>query len=102
MVETGINARGVVVAGAAGKLAKSTVEGLAVGPTRVWPGGVAVARSIGDFEAGERVTGRPEVRQVSYWWGGRVDGHLCQVAIRSRQSSVPGSNDQQPAVVSDT
>ena len=37
---------------------------------RVWPGGLAMSRTIGDYEAGDIVTGQPEVQQV----GGRGGG----------------------------
>ncbi|CAD7697268.1 unnamed protein product [Ostreobium quekettii] len=35
-----------------------------VGPLRVWPGGVAVSRSVGDFECGSHVLPVPHIRQV--------------------------------------
>lgn len=48
-----------------GEVARSTVDGVPAGPIRVWPGGLAMARSIGDVDAGERVTAEPEICQVS-------------------------------------
>lgn len=39
-------------------------EGTGVGPLRVWPGGLAMSRTIGDYEAGDAVTATPEIRQV--------------------------------------
>lgn len=41
------------------------VDGKPVGPQRVWPGGLAMGRTIGDASAGAVVTCEPEVRQVS-------------------------------------
>jgi serine/threonine protein phosphatase PrpC len=53
-----------------GEVASSTVDGKPAGPIRVWPGGLAMARSIGDFDAGDRVLGKPDVRQVTIPSGG--------------------------------
>ena len=36
-----------------------------VGPLRVWPGGVAVSRSVGDFECGSHVLPVPHIRRVN-------------------------------------
>ena len=36
-----------------------------VGPLRVWPCGLAVSRSVGDYDCGAEVTAAPHVRQVS-------------------------------------
>eukprot|EP00983_Pelagomonas_calceolata_P122822 1160942-Pelagomonas_calceolata.AAC.3 len=41
----------------AGEIEQSEVDGKAVGQLRVWPGGLAMTRSIGDYEAGEPVIG---------------------------------------------
>ena len=35
-----------------------------VGPLRVWPCGLAVSRSVGDYDCGLEVTAAPHVRQV--------------------------------------
>lgn len=48
-----------------GEVATSTVDGKPAGPIRVWPGGLAMSRSIGDVDAGERVCAQPEVCQVT-------------------------------------
>jgi len=48
-----------------GEVATSTVDGKPAGPIRVWPGGLAMSRSIGDVDAGERVCAEPEVCQVT-------------------------------------
>jgi Protein phosphatase 2C len=53
----------VVAAGSA--VGPSAVEGKPVGPLRVWPGGLAMSRSIGDAAAGAAVVSDPEVRQVA-------------------------------------
>jgi hypothetical protein len=37
---------------------------MGVGPLRLWPGGLCVARSIGDMDAGVLVVPLPHVRQV--------------------------------------
>lgn len=56
-----------------GEVATSTVDGKPAGPIRVWPGGLAMARSIGDVDAGERVLADPEVKQVTIpLTGGRL------------------------------
>lgn len=49
----------------AGEIAQSTADGVPVGPLRVWPGGLAMSRTIGDLEGGDAVTAEPEVRQIS-------------------------------------
>lgn len=36
-----------------------------MGPLRVWPGGLAMSRSIGDAECGARVSADPEVVRVT-------------------------------------
>ena len=48
-----------------GEVASSTVDGRPAGPIRVWPGGLAMARSLGDVDAGERVKGEPDICQVT-------------------------------------
>ncbi|KIY94678.1 hypothetical protein MNEG_13285 [Monoraphidium neglectum] len=50
---------------AGGEIAPSSVEGVPAGPQRVWPGGLAMSRSIGDREAGDLVPAAPEVRQIT-------------------------------------
>ena len=40
------------------------VDGRPVGPQRVWPGGLAMGRTLGDASAGAVVTCEPEARQV--------------------------------------
>lgn len=73
-----------------------------VGPLRVWPGGVAVSRSLGDFECGSYVLCVPHIRQIiipptgcrlflasdglwDYFSGMRA----CRVARSSTLSKVP-------------
>ena len=46
------------------EVAQSTVEGMQVGPLRVWPGGLAMARTLGDSDAGDAVSPVPDVWQV--------------------------------------
>lgn len=73
-----------------------------VGPLRVWPGGVAVSRSVGDFECGSHVLPVPHIRQVVIpETGGRLlvasDGlwdyftgkRACRVARSSPLYKVP-------------
>jgi hypothetical protein len=56
-----------------GEVATSTVDGKPAGPIRVWPGGLAMSRSIGDVDAGDRVCAEPEVCQVTIpYEGARV------------------------------
>ena len=33
------------------EVSATTLEGKAVGPLRVWPGGLAMSRTLGDYEA---------------------------------------------------
>ena len=49
---------------AGAEVAQSEVDGKPVGPLRVWPGGLAMSRTIGDHEAGATCTCQPDVRQV--------------------------------------
>mmetsp|Transcript_29704 Transcript_29704/g.83736 ORF Transcript_29704/g.83736 Transcript_29704/m.83736 type:complete len:499 (+) Transcript_29704:95-1591(+) len=51
---------------AGAEVAQSCIEdGKGVGPLRVWPGGLAMSRTIGDACGGDVVTAMPEVRQVT-------------------------------------
>jgi hypothetical protein len=43
---------------------RAQVDGKPVGPQRVWPGGLAMGRTLGDASAGSVVTCEPEARQV--------------------------------------
>ncbi|KAK9918098.1 hypothetical protein WJX75_001295 [Coccomyxa subellipsoidea] len=52
------------------EVVSSCLEGRPVGPLRVWPGGLAMSRTLGDHEAGAVVTAEPEVRQVTLPIGG--------------------------------
>ncbi len=47
-----------------GEVAWAQVEGKGVGPLRVWPGGLAMGRTLGDHAGGVPVLCEPEVRQV--------------------------------------
>ncbi|GAB4820030.1 hypothetical protein N2152v2_007076 [Parachlorella kessleri] len=51
-------------------LAQSLADGKPVGPLRVWPGGLAMSRTIGDYEAGDPVGADPEICQVTIPAGG--------------------------------
>ena len=42
----------------------SSVDGKPVGPIRVWPGGLNMARTLGDAEAGEAVAADPEASKL--------------------------------------
>eukprot|EP00887_Chlorella_sp_A99_P000204 scaffold13.g204.t1 len=48
-----------------GEVAQATADGVPVGPIRVWPGGLAMSRTIGDYDAGDLVPSEPEVCQVT-------------------------------------
>jgi serine/threonine protein phosphatase PrpC len=48
-----------------GEVACSTVDGKPAGPLRVWPGGLAMGRTLGDDEAGDLVPGCPALVQVT-------------------------------------
>lgn len=50
---------------AGGAIDQADLDGRGVGPLRVWPGGLAFSRSIGDARAGDLVPATPEVRQVT-------------------------------------
>ncbi|KAK9844809.1 hypothetical protein WJX74_007066 [Apatococcus lobatus] len=52
------------VEAAGSNVSQSNLDGKPVGPMRVWPGGLAMSRSIGDHEAGEAVISTPEVRHL--------------------------------------
>jgi len=62
---------------------KMTMDGVAgeneegIGPYRLWPGGLAVTRSIGDFDVGEPVTCSPHVMQV------RIPETGCRLVVAS-------------------
>ena len=56
-----------------GSIARAEVEGKAVGPLRIWPGGLAMTRTIGDVGAEEVSSSEPEVRHLSLpQQGGRL------------------------------
>ena len=50
---------------AGGEIAQATVEDVPCGPIRIWPGGLAMGRTIGDAGAGDLVTAEPEICQVT-------------------------------------
>lgn len=50
----------------AGAIEQSNIDGKPAGPLRVWPGGLAMSRTIGDHEAGNLVIAEPEIRQVGF------------------------------------
>jgi len=52
------------VEAAGAEVAQSEIEGKPVGPLRVWPGGLAMSRTLGDYEAGPTCTCEPDVRQA--------------------------------------
>lgn len=55
------------------EVVQSAVGARHVGPLRVWPGGLAMSRTLGDLEAGQPVLAEPEVRQVTLpHTGGRL------------------------------
>ncbi len=47
-----------------GSIAQSDVDGVIAGPLRVWPGGLAMTRSLGDAEAGALVFGETHERTL--------------------------------------
>eukprot|EP00879_Flechtneria_rotunda_P029204 GHRR01031486.1.p1 GENE.GHRR01031486.1~~GHRR01031486.1.p1 ORF type:complete len:516 (+),score=198.60 GHRR01031486.1:1276-2823(+) len=60
------------VIAAGGEVAKSSADGVPVGPNRVWPGGLAMSRTIGDPQA-PQVIAVPEIRHVTLpTTGGRL------------------------------
>jgi len=52
------------VEAAGAEVAQSEIDGKPVGPLRVWPGGLAMSRTLGDYEAGPTCTCEPDVRQA--------------------------------------
>lgn len=46
---------------------------LALGPLRVWPGGIAISRSLGDFECSPQVIASPHITQVDLYGGQAVE-----------------------------
>jgi serine/threonine protein phosphatase PrpC len=48
-----------------GEVASSTVNGKPAGPLRVWPGGLAMSRTIGDADAGDLCLAEADVIQVT-------------------------------------
>eukprot|EP00193_Tetraselmis_chui_P011408 CAMPEP_0177777640 /NCGR_PEP_ID=MMETSP0491_2-20121128/15482_1 /TAXON_ID=63592 /ORGANISM="Tetraselmis chuii, Strain PLY429" /LENGTH=355 /DNA_ID=CAMNT_0019296767 /DNA_START=98 /DNA_END=1163 /DNA_ORIENTATION=- len=77
-------------------------EGTGVGPLRVWPGGLAMSRTIGDFEAGDAVTALPELRQVTLPSSGArlilaSDGLWDALNPKTALHSVRGMNTGQAA-----
>eukprot|EP00201_Polytomella_parva_P010274 CAMPEP_0175054170 /NCGR_PEP_ID=MMETSP0052_2-20121109/9353_1 /TAXON_ID=51329 ORGANISM="Polytomella parva, Strain SAG 63-3" /NCGR_SAMPLE_ID=MMETSP0052_2 /ASSEMBLY_ACC=CAM_ASM_000194 /LENGTH=769 /DNA_ID=CAMNT_0016318829 /DNA_START=93 /DNA_END=2399 /DNA_ORIENTATION=- len=50
---------------AGGHIAQSDVDGIAAGPLRAWPGGLAMSRTLGDYEARSVVIPDPEIRQCT-------------------------------------
>lgn len=56
---------------AGSEIARSTVDSEPVGPLRVWPGGLAMGRTIGDLDAGPAVCAEPDVWQVLLTLGSR-------------------------------
>ncbi len=47
-----------------GSIAQSDVDGVIAGPLRVWPGGLAMTRSLGDAEAGALVFGKLRMQRI--------------------------------------
>ena len=47
-----------------------TAKGQEVGPRRAWPGGLAVARTLGDSDAGSYVLPQPALQAVTLPTGG--------------------------------
>ncbi|KAK3278009.1 hypothetical protein CYMTET_14019, partial [Cymbomonas tetramitiformis] len=50
---------------AGNEIGQAVFDGIPDGPLRVWPGGLMMARTIGDLEAGAVVTADPEVKQFT-------------------------------------
>jgi serine/threonine protein phosphatase PrpC len=48
-----------------GEVAPSSIDGKPAGPIRVWPGGLAMSRTIGDVDAGDLCLAEPEITQVT-------------------------------------
>ncbi len=53
------------IEGEGGEVAASTVDGKPAGPLRVWPGGLAMSRTIGDVDAGTLCLAEADVVQVT-------------------------------------
>ncbi|CAD7697041.1 unnamed protein product [Ostreobium quekettii] len=73
-----------------------------VGPLRVWPCGLAVSRSLGDYDCGCEVTAAPHIRQVEIpmpgarlilasdgLWDHVTSRQACKQARKSRIHEVP-------------
>lgn len=61
------------------------VDGRGVGPLRVWPGGLAMGRTLGDASGGDAVLCIPEIRQAS----SRLYGLHPSIVIDANVSSMP-------------
>lgn len=48
-----------------GSIARAEIEGKAVGPLRIWPGGLAMTRTIGDRSAEDVSSSEPEIRHLT-------------------------------------
>ena len=48
-----------------GEVAPSSIDGKPAGPARVWPGGLAMSRTIGDKDSGQLTRANAEVSQVT-------------------------------------
>lgn len=48
-----------------GEVAPSSIDGKPAGPIRVWPGGLAMSRTIGDVDAGQLCLAEAEITQVT-------------------------------------
>ncbi|KAI8103117.1 hypothetical protein M9434_005902 [Picochlorum sp. BPE23] len=48
-----------------GEVEPSSIDGKPAGPIRVWPGGLAMSRTIGDVDAGDLCAARAEVAQMT-------------------------------------
>ena len=78
-----------------GKVGRAEFDGRGVGPLRIWPGGLAMSRTIGDRHAGHTARADPEVRQLSLpYAGGRLivasDGLWDAVKPKQAFSAVKG------------
>lgn len=69
------------------------------GPMRAWPGGLAIARSIGDVDCGDYVSPRPDVRTIPAPASGFVilgsDGIWDALSLASVGRAVKKSADAQ-------
>ena len=50
---------------AGGEVACSTINGKPAGPLRVWPGGLAMGRTIGDVDAGDLAIAEPDIKIIA-------------------------------------